>query len=947
MPEERDVHIHQVNIVGDGNVIGDHSAAIVTKTVKQTLAALGRADLRDHLQVLVVIAAPVAWPDPKGRPAPEPLNVKVEWKHLAEAVGRVQAPIALVRLMPPTHRALRYALGPQAREQGLIPDVVHFIGHGWEQGLLFEDDLGRADPVPTEELLACFRAAGVPLLVCNACQTAAGAQAAARALAEAKCVRAAIGHQRPAGDPQAIAFATELYNELCAGYPLREAFDKAAPHAAGSLPQLFGDGSLDLRRKGRPLSRQERILDGRPPGSLPELAPRFFGRGEELVQLTAWLHETETRVVALTGIGGIGKSALAQETAHRLGHRFPGGATWVDARSDFTLEGGLAALCASLDLSRAPDQSPGQLLYAHAARSPTLLIFDNLENVAKDDPHTLHALSDFLRGLPPASKALVTLRPPWLELAEMPGTHALSLQRGLDEEAGERLVLALAEEKGVSKLCDPGPARELTQRVSGHPKMIEVAVGTAATRGYRRLEKFLPTLSGDLGERLDEMLGWSVELLQEAGKRVLPHLRLFPAASFHAEALAAACGDEELALQGLDELVDSGLVSYLPAGERHTLHQTVLEWVEQHAPLPDESAARRRLAEYYQNFTAECCQDYDAVETERGNILGVLDYLNDQWQRTRDEAIGGLLIELVLYLKDFWGVRGYWSEGKNWLRQGQKIARIIGDEKRTANLIHELAVLLQATGDYGEARRLYQESRQIKERLGDQRGLAATLRCLGMLAQDTGKYDEARRLYQECREIWERLGDQRGLAATLHELGRLAQATGDYGEARRLYQECREIWERLGDQQGLAATLHQMATLETALGNLKEAEQLLQQSLAIYEALNATVDIAQELASLGRLCCKWGDLTDAVKYYTDAVEYYRQSLAIAEQAGVEEALARTGWPIREWLQQAKAMLDAQGSGGACPRRKRRPPGPPLQGGNLTSSALCGIKSPPP
>ncbi len=138
-----------------------------------------------------------------------------------------------------------------------------------------------------------------------------------------------------------------------------------------------------------------------------------------------------------------------------------------------------------------------------------------------------------------------------------------------------------------------------------------------------------------------------------------------------------------------------------------------------------------------------------------------------------------------------------------------------------------------------------------------------------------------------------------------------------------------------------------MATLETALGNLKEAEQLLQQSLAIYEALNATVDIAQELASLGRLCCKWGDLTDAVKYYTDAVEYYRQSLAIAEQAGVEEALARTGWPIREWLQQAKAMLDAQGSGGACPRRKRRPPGPPLQGGNLTSSALCGIKSPPP
>ena len=822
MPAERDVHIHgDVTIVGDGNVIGHDSAAIVTKTVQQTLAVLGRPELRDHLRVLVVIAAPVAWPDPTGRrlvrpgSAPEPLSVKVEWKVLAEKVGQVQAPIALIRLMPPTLRALRYALGPQAREQGLIPDVVHFIGHGWEGGLLFEDDLGRADRVPTEELLACFQGAGVPLLVCNACQTAAGAQAAARALAEAGVVQAAVGHQRPVGDEQAIAFTAGLYGELCAGYPLEEAFQKAAPRAGGSQPRLFGDGSLHLRRKGRPLPRSQRILDGRPPGSLRDETPYFFGRGPELVQLAAWLHEVETRVVALTGIGGIGKSALALEITHRLGHRFPGGATWVNARSGFTLESGLAAVCADLGLQRAPDQPPAHVLYAHAARQPTLLVFDNLENVACDDPDTLHALADFLRGLPLASKALVTLRPPWVELAEMPGTHALPLQRGLDDEAGIRLVLALAGEKGVRELCDPRRARVLTERVGGHPKMIEVAVGTAHRRGYRRLEKFLPTLSGDLGKRLDEMLGWSAELLEEAGERVLPYLRLFPAASFHADALAAACGDEDLALRGLDELVDSGLVSYAPATDRHTLHQTVLDWVEQHTSLPDEHAARLRLAEYYRDFLKSLAspEEYDLIAGEHGNIVGTLEwaYKAQAWKLVAD----------IAYQFDFYlDMRGYWEEDILWLRRAIEACERLGEEwdKRRGTLLHNLAVILGNRGDYGEARRLYQESAEIDKRLGNQRGLAATLHQMATLAQDTGDYGEARRLYQESRRIKERLGDQRGLALTQIMLAQLiAVQDGDWAKAVAMLREA-------------VNTLRAIGAAET-----KQAEEILQQAEAMRE----------------------------------------------------------------------------------------------------------------
>ena len=135
------------------------------------LATLARPDLRHYLRVLVIIAAPVTGERETDRP-PVPLDARAEWQNLARAVRESHAPIALIRLTPPTPDALRHALGPRAREQGYAPQVVHFIGHGERQGLWFEDEWGRARLWRRDKLVAAFRDSGVRLAVLNACHSA-------------------------------------------------------------------------------------------------------------------------------------------------------------------------------------------------------------------------------------------------------------------------------------------------------------------------------------------------------------------------------------------------------------------------------------------------------------------------------------------------------------------------------------------------------------------------------------------------------------------------------------------------------------------------------------------------------------------------------------------------------------------------------------------------------
>jgi tetratricopeptide (TPR) repeat protein len=159
-----------------------------------------------------------------------------------------------------------------------------------------------------------------------------------------------------------------------------------------------------------------------------------------------------------------------------------------------------------------------------------------------------------------------------------------------------------------------------------------------------------------------------------------------------------------------------------------------------------------------------------------------------------------------------------------------------------AYLLNQAGLFLYYQGRYGEAEPLYQQALAImRERLGEQHPDTATsLNNLAGLYQAQGRYDEAEPLYQQALAIRKaRLGEQHpDTAASLNNLAGLYQAQGRYDEAEPLYQQALAIMrERLGEQHPDTATsLNNLAGLYQAQGRYDEAEPLYQQALAIRKA---------------------------------------------------------------------------------------------------------------
>ena len=134
-------------------------------------------------------------------------------------------------------------------------------------------------------------------------------------------------------------------------------------------------------------------LDAVPmPGPLPPCSrlllstnPFFVGRKQALRRLARLLSDGNTvPTVAITGLGGVGKTQLAVEFSHRYGRYFPGGVFWLNFADPDSVGTEIAA-CSGID-SLALRSNSTELslderveLIQHAWREPVprLLIFDN------------------------------------------------------------------------------------------------------------------------------------------------------------------------------------------------------------------------------------------------------------------------------------------------------------------------------------------------------------------------------------------------------------------------------------------------------------------------------------------------------------------------------------------------------------------------------------------
>jgi tetratricopeptide (TPR) repeat protein len=807
--------------------------------------------------------------------------------------------------------------------------------------LLFEKPDGSVDLVPAEKLGLNLHRRRVPLVILSACQGAAHGEGeeplgsvAARLTAAGIPAVLAMTHSVLVATTAALF--GEFYDGLARHRSIGEALDAARLHLHNNpekyqvqrgpervalrlydwfVPALY-QGGADL-----PLLR---AAEDRQPGAGPSplrsnLRPRpesgFFGRRRALWDIERWFAD-QTRRITITGFGGQGKTALAEEAGRwlmRIG--LFRAAVVVDYSRVQSVD---AVAVAVSQIGGVLEES---LIDAKAAlealrQTPTLVILDNLEALAVEP---LRELLDVATGWSEAggSRVLLTTRTPDCGHPhyQIEGTriHRRLMLDGLSSrEAPDDALEWFAE---LVKLPPPPeiglPKRdaliELFDKVRFHPLSIQVLAQQLKTRRPAelggRLEALLAAgaLPGatDTPPELLASLTLSLDRLDESARALLPRLGVFQGGAFEANLLA---------ITGLGEGQDGEPSGVWPA-LRRPLESAALLQVESvpgiappflrfHptlAPMlwgqisPAEqarlTAAHReryhQVANYlYQTDTKKPHEARAIARRELPNLLHAV----DNAFATQDPGA----VDFANSVTKFLGHFGFKREAERLSALSQSAA---GEEGSGTWYMAQSnrGERLLAAGRANEALPIFQT---ILEQLGDTPSFerTTTIARLGRCFAAAGRPDIAAERYREGIAVAEKLAasdEVNQLTGFLHtDLADVLMRTGQYAEARKEYEAGIEIAQTLGDVRAQGISLGQIGTLAMLEGKLGEALNRHLAALAFFQKLGEPDHEAKAWHQLGRVFVEAGQ-------WDKAERHYRESARIKEALGHLAGAART------------------------------------------------------
>jgi predicted ATPase len=633
--------------------------------------------------------------------------------------------------------------------------------------------------------------------------------------------------------------------------------------------------------------------------NLPRPATPVLGRDRELADAARLLRDG-TRLLTLTGPGGIGKTRFALELAGDLLEDAADGVWFADlaplSESELVVPTLAGTLGARGDLAE------------HVGDRELLVVLDNFEQVA--DAATEVAL---LLERCPKLRLLVTSRQPLRIGAEreyplrpLAGSAAVELFRRRAEAIDPDFEAGDAELAAISI------------RLDNLPLAIELAAARTRTLSMeqllQRLEQRLPLLTGggrDLPERhrtLRATIEWSYDLLGEDEQRVFPRLAVF-AGGFTAEA-----GDQvaKAGLDTLESLVEHSLVSF--DGGRFFMLETIREFAaERLGEAPDAEQVRARHATWYLEQARRLAE---ATETDYfSHEIARLSEARPEVDNFRNALAwyveGGAVnesLQFVAALEWFWERTDRLTEGRAW---GERALALEGDvdESLRARALYLLGEMCTFGDDFDRAAEHLGAALSRSEQLDDRLGLARVFTAFGNLHVLQGHFEEARAWYERSLALYTELRNGRGIAGAEHGLGVVHADTGRPDLAGPLLSSAAESHRERGDLVALAHVVHSLGDLQLDEGNLSEAAERYEESLRLARDLElekrlvayclagfaAVAAARRDAETAGRLWGVFERLTEETEAAYAPSEQARYERRIVEVAGPEfDAGVRAG-----------------------------------------------------
>ncbi|MBV9856380.1 MAG: tetratricopeptide repeat protein [Streptosporangiaceae bacterium] len=629
------------------------------------------------------------------------------------------------------------------------------------------------------------------------------------------------------------------------------------------------------------------------PRQLPAGVAGFAGRDGPLKALSELADEAvaDPRTVVISvvsGMAGVGKTALAVHSAHQEAAKFPDGQLYADLRGfgpggnppspTEVVRGFLSALGVPATRIPASPEALAALYRTILAGRRIMIVLDN----ARD--------ADQVRPLLPGSPGcmvVVTSRSPLTPLAAGHGARLIPLDVLTDGEAAELLAARLGAERVAA---DPQTAAELAALCGRLPLALAITAARAAARAQlplaasagelRNARQRLDALDGgDPASNLRAVFSWSCQQLSGEAAEMFWLLGVHPGPDISLPAAASLAATEPPeADAALRELTGLNLVTEHRPG-RYTLHDLLHAYAAEQAtailPASSRQEAVHRVLDHYLHTSRNAATRLNplpyplmlsppqdkAVTVTFSSSHQAMDWLDAEHQVllavTALAASTGFdthAWQIPATVTRYLDGHGHWQDWAEMQYLALQAAERLGDKNAQASvhrasggLYVRLALHDQAREHFGRALELYRE-------LDDQVGQALAHGGLSVSLEFQGRYREALAHSERAFDLSRSAGNPQVSATMLNRVGWHAAHLGEYQRALACCQQALDLLREHTSPYTEGCIWDSLGYIHQHLGHHTESIDCYQRAASLFREIGNRFELADTLASLGDAC---------------------------------------------------------------------------------------------
>jgi tetratricopeptide (TPR) repeat protein len=635
--------------------------------------------------------------------------------------------------------------------------------------------------------------------------------------------------------------------------------------------------------------------------------PFFVGREEEISAIFESLNpNSRTFIIGIEGIGGVGKSALAIEVAHRCVEKeLFESVIWISSKeSTLTLHGiepvipeakSLSDILITIGTSLGNPtignlsiQDQIKRAYNLLARNTTLLVLDNFESLSKTEQHDI---LDFLRRSPITLKVIVTSRERVTE------GQIIRLQ-GLSFEESNALLTWDAQQKNIQLTQNQN--KYLVDLTGGLPLALLWVQGQIAVLGYS-VTQVLDKLSMDADiPILQYCFNHSWHMLRHNNEKKLLFILALQPDSVSREALKeiAGIGDDDIFASAVSDLLQLTLIEHEPkdyfsilpltrryirsqfAGNRTFIRQAELKAAQYYVKLLSEKSGFREW------------RGYDELLQDRNNILGVAQWCYKSIQKKPATAklpkntvnIAETLVQIGIHFGSVLWQRAYWYDRLTLAHAAISAAKLLSDWKSVSTFARNISWIYFYQGDYLRALHWAEEALSATTKTEDPLLIAAAKRSLGTVELRLGNFDRSEKLLKEVLQTSEEFAyDDYGIYSkgfAQYGLGDLEYERGNVARAREWYQKALETWSdpvRKDPVRHISYALNGLGFVALKERRFEEAQQYFKEGIQSAREFGRVDEIARGQLGLASVYYETGTgLNAALVLINESTESFQQ-----------------------------------------------------------------------